>query len=108
MIAAGAARPITQNRYNANHSYLRVLPSMLLSELKNGTSAVVREVEDAHGADAIARRLRELGFVNGEPVRVVARGPLGGDPLLVQIGYTRFALRKSEAARVRLIGGDAA
>jgi ferrous iron transport protein A len=81
---------------------------MLLSELKNGTSAVVCEVEDAHGADAIARRLRELGFVNGEPVRVVARGPLGGDPLLVQIGYTRFALRKSEAARVRLITGDAA
>ena len=63
---------------------------------------MVREVEDAHGADPIARRLRELGFVSGEPVRVVASGPLGGDPLLVQIGFTRFALRRSEAARVQL------
>ncbi|MEO7756904.1 MAG: FeoA family protein [Dokdonella sp.] len=80
---------------------------MRLSELKKGASAVVREVEEAHAADPIARRLRELGFVNGEPVRVVACGPLGGDPLLVQIGFTRFALRRSEAARVRLVNGDA-
>jgi len=68
--------------------------------MKKGASGVVTAVEDAHSADPIARRLRELGFVNGEPVRVVARGPIGGDPLLVQIGFTRFALRKSEAARI--------
>lgn len=80
---------------------------MRLSELKKGASAVVREVEEAHAADPIARRLRELGFVNGEPVRVVACGPVGGDPVLVQIGFTRFALRRSEAARVRLINGTA-
>jgi ferrous iron transport protein A len=61
---------------------------------------MVQDVEDAHLADPIAQRLRELGFVSGEPVRIVARGPLGGDPLLVQIGSTRFALRRSEAARV--------
>jgi ferrous iron transport protein A len=30
----------------------------------------------------------------------VARGPLGADPLLVQIGFTRFALRREEARRV--------
>ena len=69
---------------------------------------MVREVEDAQAADPIARRLRELGFVTGEPVRLVARGPLGGDPLLVQIGFTRFALRRSEAARVCLVAGEAA
>ncbi|MEP7042699.1 MAG: FeoA family protein [Dokdonella sp.] len=81
---------------------------MRLSELKKGASAVVREVEDAHAADPIARRLRELGFVSGEPVRVVASGPIGGDPLLVQIGYTRFALRRAEAERVLLMAGDSA
>jgi len=68
--------------------------------MKKGATGVVAAVEDTYSADPIARRLRELGFVQGEPVRVVARGPLGGDPLLVQIGYTRFALRKAEAARV--------
>lgn len=63
---------------------------------------MVHVVEDAHPADPIARRLRDLGFVAGEAVRVVARAPLGGDPLLVQIGSTRFALRLGEAARVNV------
>lgn len=73
---------------------------MRLSELSQGAAAVVERVNDAHASDAIAQRLRDLGFVDGEPVRVVAVGPLGADPLLIQIGSTRFALRRSEAARV--------
>lgn len=78
---------------------------MLLSELAKGDFAVVLQVDDNGPNDAIAQRLRDLGFVAGEPVRLIARGPLGADPLLVQIGYTRFALRRAEAARVRLAGG---
>ncbi|MCU1195303.1 FeoA family protein [Stenotrophomonas maltophilia] len=73
---------------------------MMLSELPLHTSAVVESVQDLHANDAIARRLRELGFVNGEEVRLVAKGPVGGEPLLVQVGFTRFALRISEAKRV--------
>jgi len=61
---------------------------------------VVERVDDAHPNDPIAQRLRDLGFVPGEPVRLVARGPFGADPLLVQIGSTRFALRRAEAQRV--------
>ena len=71
-----------------------------LSELPKGAPAVVDRVDDAHADDAIAQRLRDLGFVDGEAVRVVAVAPMGGDPLLIQIGYTRFALRRAEAARV--------
>jgi len=33
-------------------------------------------------------------------VRLVAKGPVGGEPLLVQVGFTRFALRISEAKRI--------
>jgi len=73
-----------------------------LSELPKGATAVVHNVEDTEERDAIARRLRDLGFVHGEPVRVVALGPIGGEPMLIQIGYTRFALRRAEAARVRI------
>ena len=51
-------------------------------------------------ADAIAQRLADLGFVPGESVRLTAAGPVGHDPLLVQIGFTRFALRRAEADRV--------
>lgn len=75
---------------------------MRLTELPLHTPALVEHVH-AHGdADSIARRLRELGFVPGEPVEVRAQGPLGREPLLVQIGFTRFALRRSEAARVEV------
>jgi ferrous iron transport protein A len=76
-----------------------------LADLPRRTVAVVETVEDLAPNDGIARRLRELGFVAGEQVEVMASGPFGADPLLVQIGFTRFALRRSEAARVRLRGG---
>ncbi|WP_430388732.1 FeoA family protein [Dyella sp. 20L07] len=73
---------------------------MRLSDLPKGATAVVDRVDDAHASDPIAQRLRDLGFVAGEPVRVAAVGPVGADPLLIQIGSTRFALRRAEAARV--------
>ncbi|MGN0858709.1 MAG: ferrous iron transport protein A [Stenotrophomonas sp.] len=75
---------------------------MTLSELALHRPATVTAVVDAQPHDTIARRLRELGFVPGEEVAVVARGPVGGEPVLIQVGYTRFALRLSEAARVRV------
>ena len=75
---------------------------MRLNQLARRTPAIVEDVEERAPNDAVARRLRELGFVAGELVEIVASGPFGADPLLVQVGYTRFALRRIEAARVRL------
>ncbi len=75
---------------------------MTLSDLDRNGSGIVEAVEDATPGDPVARRLRELGFVPGEAVDVVALAPMGGDPILVQVGFTRFALRRAEAARVRL------
>ena len=76
---------------------------MTLADLPRRTPAIVAAVEDTAANDAISRRLRELGFVAGEPVRIVAQGPVGAEPLLVQVGFTRFALRRSEAARVQVL-----
>ncbi|MCI4566725.1 FeoA domain-containing protein [Lysobacter sp. CFH 32150] len=81
---------------------------MKLSELSRRIVATVVGVEDCTPNDAIARRLRELGFVAGEAVEVMAAGPLGAEPLLVQVGYTRFALRRAEAERVRIRVGESA
>jgi len=75
---------------------------MTLDQLARGAHAIVLDVLEQSPRDAIAQRLRALGFVAGEPVRLVGTAPMGGDPLLVQIGYTRFALRRSEACRVRI------
>jgi ferrous iron transport protein A len=79
-----------------------------LIDLPRHTDATIQHVVAQGEHDPIAVRLAELGFVQGEPVRVVAKGPVGGDPLLVQIGFTRFALRRAEAARVMVQATPAA
>ncbi|HHW4681035.1 MAG TPA: FeoA family protein [Xylella taiwanensis] len=76
---------------------------MTLLDMVLHRTAVVEAVEDRQPNDVIARRLRELGFVAGEEITVLATGPLGREPLLVQVGYTRFALRRAEAQRIRVI-----
>ncbi len=85
---------------------------MRLSDLSKNATAIILSVEDSHLNDSIenqvptdkfdmiAHRLKELGFVPGEHVRLITAAPFGGDPILVQIGFTRFALRKSEAKRI--------
>ncbi len=72
---------------------------MLLSELPNGARATVARVVAASGEmDAGAlRRLGELGFIPGEPVQLMRRGPGGREPLAVVIGDTMFGLRLLEA-----------
>ncbi len=75
---------------------------MKLSELPRGGGGIVVGVEPIGPSDMIARRLRDLGFVAGEAVSVLALGPVGAEPMLVRIGDARFALRRAEAARVHL------
>lgn len=46
--------------------------------------------------------LEDFGFIAGEPVMVMARGVPGGDPLVVRVGLSTFALRRAEAACVEV------
>lgn len=102
--AMGRVAPMLQSRIIS----LYLGRSVTLSDMPLHRPAIVQSVEDRQPNDAIARRLRELGFVAGEEVVVLALGPVGRDPLLVQVGYTRFALRRSEAERVRVAALEAA
>jgi ferrous iron transport protein A len=73
--------------------------SLQLDQLADGAHATVRGVR-AQSPDldaAMLRRLAELGFIVGEPVQVLRRGPGGRDPLAVRVGDTLFALRLAEA-----------
>ncbi len=72
---------------------------MLLSQLPNGAHALVQQVVPASAevGESTLRRLGELGFIPGEPVQVLRRGPGGREPLAVQVGETLFALRLLEA-----------
>jgi ferrous iron transport protein A len=45
--------------------------------------------------------LQELGFIPGEKVMLMARAP-GGDPLVVRVGSSTFALRRAEAACIEV------
>jgi ferrous iron transport protein A len=79
-----------------------------LADLRRGEVGVVTALVDAsalpEGADAVAllSRLRDLGFTAGARCEVVARMWLGGDPLVVRIGGSTFALRRAEASAVRV------
>lgn len=51
---------------------------------------------------ALSLRLLEIGFLPDQRVRVVARAAGGGDPIAVRVGRSTFALRRGEAALVRV------
>ncbi len=80
-------------------------PSMLLSQLPNGERALVERLRtsSAEVGAATLRRLGELGFIPGEPVHMLCRGPGGREPLAVQVGETLFALRLVEAQCVEIV-----
>ncbi|MDQ5898005.1 MAG: ferrous iron transport protein [Pseudomonadota bacterium] len=75
---------------------------MSLRDLPQRASARIAAIVPHAMPDAVAQRLEELGFVPGETIRVVARGPFGREPIAVQVGFTRFALRRAEAERVMI------
>jgi len=85
-----AARPA------ANRAIRR---AVTLADVPRGARAIVRGIRPAAHADGaeLALRLAEIGFVEGEPLRIVAHGYPGNDPIAVRIGGTTFALRRFEA-----------
>ena len=82
--------------------------AITLDQLRIGDRALVHDVvsneNTANGNTFdIARRLKELGFVKGEVVRVLHRGYFGGEPLAVRVGQSTFALRLFEAALIGIV-----
>ena len=80
---------------------------MRLSDLKVKQTAIIskvnRTLDGETQTDLVASRLETLGFVAGTKVQVITKGIFGGDPILIQVGFTRFALRKVEAEKVQIL-----
>ena len=76
--------------------------TLSLSVLSPGSTASVVSV--GTGSDAsfspIERRLIELGFVHGEHIEIIAQAMPGGDPFVVRVGTSTFALRRREVESV--------
>ncbi|WP_335994463.1 FeoA family protein [Acinetobacter pittii] len=79
---------------------------MRLSALKVKQAATITKVNrielESEQQDLVAIRLESLGFVPGTRVEVITKGIFGGDPILIQIDFTRFALRKAEAEKIEI------
>ena len=79
---------------------------MRLSALKVKQAAIItkvnRLIDETQQQDLVAIRLESLGFVPGTKIQVITKGIFGGDPILIQIGFTRFALRKVEADKIEI------
>jgi ferrous iron transport protein A len=73
-----------------------------LDQAEAGRDYRVRQVAADPQVPERARQLEEIGFLPGEHVRVMTRGFPGGDPLVVRIGQSTFALRGAEAVCVRV------
>ncbi len=80
-----------------NHHLDLTLDQALVGQLH-----IIRAVTAPPATPEWARALEEIGFMTGERVTLMARGVPGGDPLVVRIGMSTFALRRSEAACVQI------
>jgi ferrous iron transport protein A len=76
--------------------------SLTLDDATPLAPMVVTGVQQSDAAPEWFRWLTDIGFVPGEPVMLLRRGLLGGDPLVVRIGVSTFALRRAEASCVRV------
>jgi ferrous iron transport protein A len=68
-----------------------------------GQPLAVETVQAPDTAPEWARWLEEIGFIVGERVILMARALPGGDPLVVRVGQSTFALRRAEAACVGVV-----
>lgn len=75
-------------------------PTIALDSLSKG---VVARVFGFDPTDvSLVAKLREIGFAEGDEVELMGRGWLGGAPLSIRLNRTLIALRKKEAALVRV------
>ena len=72
---------------------------MKLSDLQTGESAVIVRV-GGHGS--FRKRLIEMGFISGKPVRCVLNAPLK-DPVEYEIIGYKVSLRRTEARQIEVV-----
>ncbi len=77
-------------------------PLIPLDRVEHHRSCVIHHVDAPSVAPEWQAWLEEIGFIPGEDVMVMAKAMPGGDPLVVRIGASTFALRRMEAACIHV------
>lgn len=76
-----------------------------LSSLEKNVTAQIHDIvaNDIFGEidHIVSRRLADLGFSKGMPLKVIAKGPFGKGPYAVRLGNkSQFVLRATEANKI--------
>ncbi|SDI39682.1 FeoA family protein [Propionivibrio dicarboxylicus] len=74
-----------------------------LDQASIGEKLLVTRVRPSPIASEWDRWLGEIGFFPGERVELMAKAIPGGDPLVIRVGQSTFALRCAEAACIDVI-----
>jgi len=85
-------------RQNLNSTHPCVPAPTKLSELPEGSSAIIESVMSGRST---LTRLRELGLVPGTTVRIVRRAPLG-EPIEISVRGSMLAMRNQDAAHISI------
>lgn len=77
-------------------------PTLTLAQLADYQPCTVDRIAAPSDAPEWHDWLEEIGFLPGERAMVMNRALPGGDPLVVRVGNSTFALRRVEAACVHV------
>jgi len=72
--------------------------SMNADDLAEGAKARIAAIL-ASDTD-LERKLREIGFCEGDEVELLKRGPMGGQPLAIRLNRRVIAMRRDEARAI--------
>ena len=86
---------------NQSHAGDKVTP-LGLDQATQGQRYVVTALTAPVAAPEWLHWLEDIGFIVGEIVTVTGRSALGGDPLVVRVGASTFALKRAEAECIRI------
>ena len=70
---------------------------MTLDQLRRGERARIQHIE---ADDNLARKLLELGLLEGIELRLAHVGPFGRDPIAIEVHDRCIALRRRDAAHI--------
>ncbi len=76
----------------------RKMQEIKLADLKPGQEATICSLTEHNSGND---RLRELGLIDGTPLRVIKYAPLG-DPIEIKVRGFYLSLRKSMARQIRV------
>lgn len=74
-----------------------------LGSLTPGAKGIIKQIKASEtqstdiAGDALADRLREIGFAEDLPFEVMQHSPFGGDPIAVSVGGMTVAIRRADA-----------